>query len=251
MKNLVIRHELFAFFLLSYLLSWWLVPVMNGAMLPHGPALAAVIVIALTLGKNGLREYWKRLTNWRAGRFYLIAPLIVVGYTAVAFILNLLTGATMVETPRLLSMGVFVQLLFFGGQWEELGWTGYALPKLQQRFADHPNGWLRAALILGVFRALWHLPLFLQGKMYWFDIFVFSFAIQIIIAWVYNRSGSVPSVMLFHFVSNVLGAMTFAVFAGGERLTFYALFMSLAMLFALGLVWFAQFKTRGRNIAVI
>jgi membrane protease YdiL (CAAX protease family) len=101
-----------------------------------------------------------------------------------------------------------------------------------------------------MFRALWHLPLFLQGKMYWFDIFVFSFVIQIIIAWVYNQSGSVLSAMLLHFVSNVLGAMMFTVFAGGERLTFYALFMSLAMLFALGLVWSSQLKTR-RKVAVV
>jgi len=243
MKQFLNRYEMVFFFLLTYLLSWWSVPLMNGALIPQGPAFAAIILVALTMGRMGLREYWKQLTQWRAGWWYLIATLIIIGYTGIAFVMNLSSGATLTETPHLLSMGVFMQLLFFGGQWEEPGWTGYALPKFQERFANHPNGALIAALVLGVFRALWHLPLFLYGTLYWFDIFMFTFAFQIIIAWLYHRSGkSVLVVMLFHFVSNVLGAILSPVFIGAERLTFYALFISLAALFALMLVWFSQIK---------
>ena len=245
MKNLVKRYELAFFFLLTYLLSWWSVPLMNGALIPQGPMFAAMIVIALTMGRLGWREYWKRLTNWRAGWWYLIGPLVILGYSGIAFVINVLSGATLIEPPHWMSMGVFVQLLFFGGQWEEPGWTGYALPQLEERFAKHPNGALMAALVLGVFRALWHLPLFLGGKLYWFDIFVFSFAVQIIIAWLYHRSGrSVPAVMLFHFVSNLMGAILSPVFVGAEQLTFYAIFMSLAVLFAVTIIGISQFKRR-------
>lgn len=243
MKQFLNRYEMVFFFLLTYLLSWWSVPLMNGALIPQGPAFAAIILVTLTMGRMGLREYWKRLIHWRAGWWYLIASLIIIGYTGIAFVINLMSGATLAVSPHWLSVGVFMQLLFLGGQWEELGWTGYALPKLQERFANRLNGTWIAALVLGIFRALWHLPLFLYGKLYWFDIFVFSFAFQIIIAWLYNRSGkSVPVVMLFHFMSNILGAILFPVFIGAERLTFYALFMSLAALFALMLVWFSQIK---------
>jgi len=163
-----------------------------------------------------------------------------------------LNGAIVVQAPHWLAFGTFVQLLLFGGQWEELGWTGYALPKLQERFANHRNGALFAALTLGIFRAIWHLPLFLAGKMYWFDIFVFSFGFQIIIAWLYQRSGkSVPAVMLFHFMSNVLGGVTSSAFVGADRLMFYALFMSLAVLFAVMLVVFSQYKMqREKAVAV-
>jgi len=252
MKQILNRYELVFFFLLTYALSWWSVPLMNGAIIPQGPMFTAMIVIALTMGRTGLREYWKQLTQWRAGWWYLIAPLIIIGYTGLAFIINLISGATLVEPPHLLSLGVFVQLLFFGGHWEEPGWTGYALPKLQERFANRPNGALLAVLMLGVFRAIWHLPLFLYGKMYWFDIFVFSFAFQIIIAWLYHRSGkSVPVVMLFHFVSNISGAVMFPMFVGAERLMFYALFMSLAALFALVLVWFSQIKFGEKKVEAI
>jgi len=250
MKDFLKRYEMVFFFLLTYLLSWWSAPLMSGALIPQGPMFAAVIVIALTLGRPGLREYWKRLTNWRAGWWYLIGPLVIVGYSGIALFTNVLMGATLAETPHWLSMGTFVQLLLVGGQWEEPGWTGYALPKLEKRFANHSNSMLIAALVLGVFRALWHLPLFLYGKMYWFDIFVFSFAFQLIIAWLYNRSGgSVPAVMGFHFTSNVLGSILFPVFVGAERLTFYAIFMSLAVLLAVTITGISRFKMRPERAA--
>ena len=252
MKQFLNRYQLVFFFLLTYALSWWSVPLMNGALIPQGPAFAGAILVVLTAGRRGLREYWKQLTQWRAGWWYVIAPLIIIGYTEIAFVINLSSGAALAETPHWLSMGTFVQLLLVGGQWEEPGWTGYALPKLEKRFANHPNGAWLAALALGVFRALWHLPLFLYGKMYWFDIFVFSFVFQIIIAWLYRRSGkSVPAVMLFHFVSNISGAIMSPVFVGAERLMFYALFMLLAVLFALALVRFSQIRFGQEKVEAI
>lgn len=252
MKNFIQRNEMALFFLLMYLLSWWSVPLMSGALIPQGPAFAAVILLALTMGRTGLRTYWKQLTQWRAGWWYLIAPLIIISYTGIAFVINLMSGATLMETPHWLSLGVFVQLFFFGGQWEEPGWTGYALPRLEERFANRSNGQWIAALVLGVFRAIWHLPLFLGGKLYWFDIFMFSFAMQIIIAWLYHRSGrSVPAVMLFHLTSNVLGATMFPVFAGADRLMFYALFMSLAMGFALMLVCLSPIKFGPKKVEAV
>ena len=252
MKNFLKRYEMAFFFLLTYLLSWWSAPLMNGALIPQGPMLAAIFLVALTTGRQGLHAYWKQLTHWRAGLWYLIGPLVILGYTGIAFATNLWSGATLVEMPRLVTISVFVQLLIFGGQWEEPGWTGYALPQLQERFANHANGSMIAALILGVFRALWHLPLFLYGKMYWFDIFVFSFAFQLIIAWLYHRSGrSVPAVMLFHFVSNLMGAIFSPVFVGAERLTFYAILMSLAVFFAALITGFSQFKMRQERVTAI
>lgn len=251
MKDFLKRYELVLFFPLTYLLSWWSVPLMNGALIPQGPMFAAAIMIALTRGRPGLREYWQRLTNWRAGWWYLIAPLIIVGYTGIAFVINLFFGATLAETPHWLALGTLVQLLLVGGLWEEPGWTGYALPKFEEHFANRPNGVWLAPLALGVFRAIWHLPLFLYGKMYWFDIFVFSFAFQIIIAWLYHKSGkSVPVVMLFHFVSNISGSVMFPVFVGDERLMFYALFIALAVFVALALVWFSQIKLRQEEVDV-
>jgi hypothetical protein len=243
MTKIIKDHELAFFLLLTYLLSWSPSPFINGAILPQGPAIAAVLTLAFTSGRNGLRAYGRSLSPWLARWWYLVGPLIVVGYGAAAFALNRLIGAAPVAMPQAPAMGTVVGLLLFGGQWEELGWTAYALPRLQQRFAGRTNGLLLATLTLGVFRALWHLPLFLQGKVYWFDIFLFSFAFQIIIAWIYARSRrSVLAVMAFHFSSNIMGAIMYPVFAGQGRMIFYALFMGVAALLALVLTLTARME---------
>lgn len=237
MKQFFKRYELVFFFLFTFILSWFAVPLMDGALIPQGPMFAAMLLIALTQGRQGLRDYWKRLTRWRGGQWYLVGTALIVGYQGIALAVNLWLGAEMAEPVRWLSLGILVQLLFFGGQWEEPGWTGYALPKLQERFANRPNSLWSAALILGLFRAIWHTPLLLYGKIFWFDVLMFSVAFQVLIAWLYQRSGrSVPVVMWFHFMSNVIGATLFPVFSGADRLTYYVLFMSLATLVALALV---------------
>ncbi len=248
MKNLIKRFELPSFFLFAYLLSWLSVPFLQGGITPQGVAIAACIVIGVTLGAQGMRAYHKRLTNWRAGWWYLIAPMIVIGYEGIAFVLNIVSGAKLVELPHL-SMGTFIMLVLFGGQWEELGWTGYALPRLRERFANHSNGSLIAVLVLGVFRMLWHLPLFLYGKIYWFDIFIFTFSFQVIVAWLYDRSGkSVPAVMAFHFMSNIMGAAMPSVFLGADQVAYQILFMSLALLFAIILI-LSSYKVRQQELA--
>jgi uncharacterized protein len=115
---------------------------------------------------------------------------------------------------------------------------------MKERFADHPNGLLVAALVTGVFRSIWHLPLFLYGHIPWFDIFIFNFAFQLLIAWVFHRSGgSVPAVMLLHFVSNLMGSFTLPMFTGAEHTMYTALFMAAAAVFALALIRTSQFKT--------
>ena len=251
MKNLIQRFELPSFFLFAYLLSWLSVPFMQGGLTSWGVAISARIVIGATLGVLGVREYRRRVTNWRAGWWFLIAPLIVVGYEGIALFINLTLGAKMVAAPHL-SIGTFIMLVLFGGQWEELGWTGYALPRLRERFANHPNGSLIAVLVLGVFRMIWHLPLFLYGKMDWFDIFIFTFAFQIIIAWLNDRSGgSVPVVMTFHFMSNIMGAAMPFVFLGADQVTFRFLFVAVACIFALILVASPQFKTQQEKVKAI
>jgi hypothetical protein len=238
------KFELPLFLLLAYLLSWWSVPFANGGIIPHGPALAAVIVIALTAGKQGLREFWARLTNFRAGWRYLIGPAIIAGYLLAAFVVNLLLGATVTSPFPIPSAGTMLVLLLMGGLWEEPGWTGYALPKLQARFAPHAYGTLAATLVMGLVRSLWHLPLVLYGSIEWYDALIFSFAFQIIITWLYNRSnGSVPAVMVFHYASNVLaGSVMLQAFTGGERETYYILFVAFACLAALTILRQSKFK---------
>jgi hypothetical protein len=244
-EKILNRYELPLFFLLTYLLSWWSAPFANGQIIPYGPALAAVITLAVTEGRPGLGVFWRRLTHWRvAWYWYLIGPAIILGYQGAAYLINVLSGAVVSQPPALPPMGILLELLLLGGMWEEPGWTGYALPKFQERFADRPNGRLVAALSLGVFRAIWHLPLLLYGHIPWFDVLIFSIAFQLIIAWIYFGSGgSVPAVMVLHFTSNIMGAMMAPVFTGAARTSFYAWFVALGALVAIALyAWPASRK---------
>lgn len=238
-KNLVHHYPLPVFFLLSYLLSWWTVPIADGALFPYGPALAAVVVLAFSQGRAGLRQWWARMTRWRAGWWYLIGPALMVASLLGAYFLNMLFVGAGTRFPALPAQAVWIELLLLGGLWEEPGWTGYALPKLQDRFSQQKNGPLIAALILALFRAVWHLPLLVRGTLPWFDVFGYIIVFQLIIAWLYNRSGgSVPAVMVFHYASNLLaGGMMLRAFSGDEKLIYWMLFTICTGLIGLIILW--------------
>lgn len=237
------RHDLLLFLLLAYLLSWWSVPVAQGALIPHGPALAAIGVLALSQGRPGLRAFWRRCTAWRAGWWYVLGPAVIAATLLAAYALSPLLGASG-SAPRLPAAGVLLNLLLLGGLWEEPGWTGYLLHTLQERLARRPRGVLWATLLTGLGRALWHLPLALSGAIAWYDALFFSLALQVILAWVYNRSGgSVPAVMTTHFTSNVLaGSTMLAAFSGAGRTVYYILFVACACLAALAILWQTRFR---------
>ena len=248
MKTIFTKYQLPLFFLLSYLLSWWAILPLQGS-LPHGVAIAAAIVVALTLGRTGLREWWDRLTNFRAGWWFLVGLAIVIGYHLAATVINLLLGATVVNPPQFSVMAIG-ELVLLGGVWEEPGWSGYALPTLQKRFAKTPNGALIATLILYIFRSIWHLPLIFWARwpIPWYDAVFYTFALQVIISWLYNKSGgSVPAVMLFHLTSNILYRAMGPVFAGIDATMYRILFYAFACLIALALTWSSQFKLGWRD----
>lgn len=250
-ENRISKIQLPLFFVLSYVFSWWSVPLMDGALFPYGPALAAIIVLAVTSGRSGLRQWWARMTHFRAGRWYLVGPAIMIAILLGAYLLNRLLGAVPAATLKLPALFIWIQLLLLGGLWEEPGWTGYALPKLQEQFDRRKNGLLVATLIMAFLRAVWHLPLLLSGTLPWFDVFGYIFAFQIIISWLYNRSGgSVPVVMLFHYSSNLLaGGMMLLVFSGSEKTTYWILFAVFAILMAL-IILLKEGSSLGRSVLI-
>ncbi|MCC6499559.1 MAG: CPBP family intramembrane metalloprotease [Anaerolineales bacterium] len=110
----------------------------------------------------------------RAGQWYFIGPAIVAAYLLAAFAVNLLLGAKPASPFPVPDIGTFIMLLLMGGLWEESGWTGYALPKLQERFAPLSYGTLAATLSMGFFRSIWHLPLVLSGAIACYDAVFFT-----------------------------------------------------------------------------
>lgn len=136
--RLALRWQYPLFTLLACVLSWWSMPLADGSLTPYGPALAALIVLALSPVRVGLADFRGRLGHWRVSWiWYVLAVGVMVVIFWGAFALNRLAGAPIVTTEHL-QPGNFVSslllLLLVGGQWEEPGWSGYALPYGFDRF---------------------------------------------------------------------------------------------------------------------
>lgn len=226
-QNSVLRvvgsHPLLSFFVLTYTLSWayevLLFVVLRVPMLPWaipmpllGPTLSALLVTYAAEGKPGLLRFLRRLVLWRVGiQWYLFA---IFGILALAWGSYLIVPESRAafQFPDPAAMLTFVgmyagMLIFAGPLFEEIGWRGFALSRLQQRW-----GPLVGSLILGVLWAFWHTPLFLLVPGYdgagegliniaiafaGFAFWVICFTI--ILTWVFNNTqGSILLAVLVH-----------------------------------------------------
>ena len=181
--SLIRRYPLVSFFVLACALSWWGWPLYALDLAPTpiapGPFVAAFIVLAITRGKTGVVELLRRMVRWRVGLRWYAAALglpIVVTLTAVAlnvFVLGAQPTSSAAELGGWSSLipTFFILLLIpgLGGAWEEPGFRGYALPRLQVGRSA-----LLASLILGVLWAFWHLPFVVTGEDIWIDAILFS-----------------------------------------------------------------------------
>ena len=214
------KHPLATFFTLAVLITWLisLPSLLFGIPFKpfqtagaYGPFLAALIVSA-ALGSDELKSLFSRMTKFRFGLgWYLIA---IFGNVLLYLLVTGLSGAPLVQSLAnnwILIFTLYLPALFtsylVNPIGEETGWTGFALPRLQQRFKP----WL-AAVILGVLWAIWHLPaFFVPSEMGAFNPvnFVFfvlsSIFIRIVWTWVTNnvQGSGIPGILL-HASSNAV-----------------------------------------------
>ena len=230
-QGVLARHPLISFFVMAYAFSWivwspWvlseegisLLPfelsdatsgLLNAAAILLGPTLSAFIMTGITEGRVGVRRLLRRIVLWRVGlRWYLFALIGIPVVMALGTVI--LPGG--LASIRSLGLGyvlsylsVFPLVLVLGGPlFEEPGWRGFALPRLQPL-----HGPLVGTLILGLMWALWHLPQFLvpswaeaSGGRGFLAIVKFVFiaiAFAIVTTWVFNNTkGSVFMAILVH-----------------------------------------------------
>jgi membrane protease YdiL (CAAX protease family) len=171
-----------------------------------GPALASLTVTAITSGRAGVRHLLRRCVQWRVGvHWYLIAifgfiPIYLVGYS-VFFGVNL-PFALLSQWSLLFSVFLpqAVLIILTASFAEELGWRGFALPRLQQRY-----GPVLGTVILGSLHALWHLPSFftvVNGPFKlpsYVGFFLVAIAATFLYTWIFNHTrGSVLIATITH-----------------------------------------------------
>ena len=230
---------LLRFFLLAYSISWvlwsplWL-PAFGITGIPElplegklgglGPMLAAIVLIWKGKGLAGLRELGSRIVWLGKGLFWLVA----ITLPALCLVFGYMRDPNPeVFTASILGGKFLLDLVFFGFG-EEIGWRGFALPRLQERFNALSSG-----LLLCIPWALWHLPLFLTewapthpDASHIVGWMLSLSAGSIVLTWLINSSGgSLLAVVLFHAMYNLVSRTPGSGFMG-----FFVLLLGIAVI---------------------
>jgi len=234
LRTFIARHPVAVYFGLTFVFSW------GGALLAiggsggmrgttptsdprfvyalmamlAGPSLTGLLLTAIISGRAGLRECRSRLLIWRVGVTWYGVALLIAPALMITTLLALSTASpaylpgifTTDNRPSLLLVGLAVGLL--AGIFEELGWTGFAIPTLRRR-----HGVLATGLIVGMWWSAWHLfpnvwasraaagelamPVYFAGTAA--GVFVgYLTAFRVLMVWCYDHTQSLFVAMLMH-----------------------------------------------------
>jgi membrane protease YdiL (CAAX protease family) len=160
-----------------------------------GPAAAAMVTAAVE--GTGVKVLLRPLGTWRVGLRWYLAALLVPGgiFVAAATLYNLAGHDEPLLYPPNNAAFVAAAIVFPLG--EEIGWRGFALPRLRDRF-----GALAASVIIGVLWTFWHaMMLELQGfpASLYFVYVPFMVGGSVFFTWIYERTrGSLLLAFLAH-----------------------------------------------------
>jgi membrane protease YdiL (CAAX protease family) len=216
-----LNTSLIPFFLLTFLLSlpFYILSVLAYLNVVGKPEMSALYIALFTVapiasasfltyrrrGNHGLKELVMRIFDFKRianNQWYLaillLSPLIFL--LSLAWIVFLGMPIPPAMTPFLALPAVFL-VFFLMAAGEEVGWMGYAFDSMQARSSS-----LRAALLLGIIWALWHVPffVFMITDSFVFIVMVIRIMVfRVLIVWIFNNTGkSVFAATLFHAVDN-------------------------------------------------
>lgn len=231
-SNWIEERQLFTFFFFSFIISWGipgiilLISLSNDAFIFSlgqytplsylaiwSPAISCFMVIGITHGKKGLKAYLSRFKNWKKSWPWII--FVIIGVPLMNFLSAVLTdilgmGKLFSINLTFSSFIILALLTATEGPFEELGWRGFALPKLQEKYSGFTS-----SILLGLIWATWHVPAFfvesvmtgsIEGSI---EIIIIRLYINILITSlimtiVYNATdGSIPLMFIYHWFMNI------------------------------------------------
>jgi membrane protease YdiL (CAAX protease family) len=221
------KNQLLLFFSLAYFISWitWAplyfsVLGSEAFVFQHGlgalgPCIAALICTLVFDGKKGIKNFLLALVSFSKLVLLIVAVFAPFLLSILALVINFFQSGVMgdfskigltKEFPGFNVLTFFIYNLIFFGFGEEAGWRGFALPRLQSRFNA-----LNSSLLLTVFWAIWHWPLFFYrpgymsmdfaGILGWFFSLLTG---SVLLTWLFNSSrGSILVCAIFHSTIDV------------------------------------------------
>ena len=233
--DLIKKNPVVTYFIITFTISWGgTILVMSGSggipttkeqfdmqlpiailLMIVGPSAAGLLLTGIVYGRAGFRDLLSRLLKWRVslrwyaialltGPIVLMATLLALSLTSPVYLPGIFT--TNDKVGRLIS-GMLAGLAV--GFFEELGWTGFAVPRLRLRYSILATG-----LIVGVLWGAWHImgQVIMASGTYSgalpLQVFLIANTISLLIGqlpafriltvWVYDRTGSLLVAMLMH-----------------------------------------------------
>jgi membrane protease YdiL (CAAX protease family) len=234
MRAFMTKHRVSAYILLTFTISWGgalLVIGGSGGMrgttptsdprfmyalmaMLAGPSLSGILCTALVQGHSGIGEFLLRLRTWRVDATWyavavltapilMIATLLALASTSPAFLPGIIFSE---DRASLLLVSLAVGLP--AGVFEELGWTGFAVPAVRERHSVLVTG-----LIVGLWWSAWHLlPNIWSSQAAAGELTMSSYltataisilvgyltAFRVLMVWVYDRTKSLLVGMVMH-----------------------------------------------------
>lgn len=217
----LLDKPLLEFFLLVFVLSipFWLVDVLTqppkgipinlpiSSLMAFNPLIATTLILTYRYNKSaGIKELVKKAFDYRRikkKRWHVPVIFLAPAMLFLAYWVMYLTGVPLPnpDIPILL-VAILFPLFFISALGEEVGWLGYAIDPMQDRW-----GALKASIILGTVWGLWHLWGYIElnyGLEWAIWQFLGSIPLRILIVWLYNNTGkSILAGILFHAMINV------------------------------------------------
>jgi uncharacterized protein len=223
------KYATVIYFTLAFIVSWGLVALIVGpseiinirdvatememplviVAMVIGPAVAGLFSTWLVGRKEGLKDLFTRFCRWKVETRWYVALLVApVTVAAADLLLSLFSGNFI---PTIFSMSGKMSFLGFtlfgalvGGSFEEIGWTGFAIPRMLKRFSVFKTG-----LFLGLVWGAWHFLVNFWGSansagvvplVLFLLVALFSFLLpyRILMVWAYSHTKSLLISILMH-----------------------------------------------------
>jgi len=173
-----------------------------------GPAVGAIFSLYTLDGKDSIKYFFESFFSLNFGFIAWISIFLILGVSAFVswFIPGILRKKLNFNINNLYKFPVILLLMtLLGGGQEEIGWRGYILPFLENKY-----GLLFGSLILGIIWAIWHLPLWFipgsdQKQLNFFAFLLQCIGLSFLFSWIIEISGDrLLSVLIAHGAYNAI-----------------------------------------------